>query len=164
MPEQHTILGGKVHVYKRQLAAFGSAQAISQAKIGGPARRKRASPRPRKSPRTGTYSFAELRAGEIKGEKTFREVSEHYLREYDIITQGQRNKRYGDGQHWRSKVHLVPFFGNLGISEITAGEIQEDPRRSTNTEFIGTKKQLRNAVSHRATAPRIRKSSRCARP
>jgi hypothetical protein len=66
-----------------------------------------------------------LRAGEIKNEKTFREVSEHYLREYDIITQGQRNKRYVDGQHWRSSVHLIPFFGNLGISEVTAGNIQE---------------------------------------
>jgi hypothetical protein len=59
-----------------------------------------------------------LRAGEIKNEKTFREVSEHYLREYDIITQGERNKRYVDGQHWRSSDHLVPFLGNLGISEI----------------------------------------------
>ena len=26
--------------------------------------------------------------------------------------------RAGDGQHWRSSDHLVPFFGNLGISEI----------------------------------------------
>jgi hypothetical protein len=66
-----------------------------------------------------------LRSGEIKSEKTFREVSAHYLREYDIITQGQRNQRYVDGQHWRSSLHLVPFFGNLGISEITAGKIQE---------------------------------------
>ena len=30
-----------------------------------------------------------LRSGEIKREKTFREVSEHYLREYDIMTQVQ---------------------------------------------------------------------------
>jgi hypothetical protein len=43
----------------------------------------------------------------------------------DIMTQGQRNQRYVDGQRWRSSVHLVPFFGNLGISEITAGKIQE---------------------------------------
>jgi hypothetical protein len=32
-----------------------------------------------------------LRAGEIKSEKTFRDVSERYLHEYDIITQGQRS-------------------------------------------------------------------------
>jgi hypothetical protein len=41
-----------------QTAACGSAQAISRAKIAAPAPKKRASPRPRKSRRTGTYSFA----------------------------------------------------------------------------------------------------------
>jgi hypothetical protein len=66
-----------------------------------------------------------LRNGEIKTEKTFREASEQYLREYDIITQEQRSKKYVDDQHWRSRLHLVPFFGNLGLSEITAGKIQE---------------------------------------
>jgi hypothetical protein len=66
-----------------------------------------------------------LRSGEIKSEKTFREVPEHDRHEYDIITPGQRNQQCVNGQHWRSSVHLVPFFGNLGISEITAGKIQE---------------------------------------
>jgi len=47
------------------------------------------------------------------------------LREYDIITQGQRSKIYVKGQHWRSTVHLVPFFGHLGLSEITAGKVQD---------------------------------------
>ena len=41
------------------------------------------------------------------------------------MTQGQRNKHYVGGKHWRSSVHLVPFFGNMGISEITAGKIVE---------------------------------------
>src|SRR5215469_15420162 len=76
-------------------AAFGSAPAISPAKIGGPARRKRASLRPRKSPRTGTCSFAESSAmGTSRAKRPFRQVSEHYLRDYDIMTQGQRNKKY----------------------------------------------------------------------
>lgn len=43
--------------------------------------------------------------------------------------QGQRNKRYVEGQHWRSKERLVPSFGGLGISEITAGK---DPGISTS--------------------------------
>jgi hypothetical protein len=50
-----------------------------------------------------------LRDGEIKSEKTFRQVSEHYLREYDIMTQGQRNKKYVDDQHWRCRIHLVAY-------------------------------------------------------
>ncbi len=33
-----------------------------------------------------------LRSGEIKTEKTFRHASEQFLREYDIITQGERSK------------------------------------------------------------------------
>jgi len=41
------------------------------------------------------------------------------------MTQGQRNQKYVEGQHWRAEGRLVPFFGNLGISEITAGKIQE---------------------------------------
>jgi hypothetical protein len=44
-----------------------------------------------------------LRSGEIKTDKTFREASGHYLREHNIITQGQRSKIYIKGQHWRSK-------------------------------------------------------------
>jgi hypothetical protein len=40
---------------------------------------------------------------------------------------------------------------------------QRSPQeRSRNMEFTDTKKQLRNPASHRATAPCIRKSSRCA--
>jgi hypothetical protein len=52
-------------------------------------------------------------------------VSEQYLHEFDIMTQGQRNQKYVEGQHWRSERRLISFFGNLGISEITAGKIQE---------------------------------------
>ena len=36
-----------------------------------------------------------------------REVSEQYLREYEIITQGERNKQHVNGQHWWSRIHLV---------------------------------------------------------
>ena len=75
-----------------------------------------------------------LRTGEIKTEKTFREASEQFLREYDIITQGQRSKVYVDGQHWRSRVHLVPFFGDMGLSEITPGQ-------SRNTASTAAKKR-----------------------
>jgi hypothetical protein len=105
-----------------------------------------------------------LRSGEIKSEKTFREVSEQYLREYDIITQGQRNKRYVNGQHWRSRVHLVAFFGNLDISEITAGKIQEyrihrhqqaiaergkPPGHSTmHQEMVTLRQTLKTALCH----------------
>jgi integrase len=42
-----------------------------------------------------------------------------------VITEGQRNKRYVACQHWRSEMHLLPFFGNMGLSEITGGTVQD---------------------------------------
>src|ERR1700730_10687434 len=93
-----------------------------------------------------------------------REASEQYLREYDIITQGQRSKVYVDRQHWRSRVHLVPLFGHMGLSEITAGKVQEyrihrleeamakrgkAPARNTTHQVIVTLRQtLKTAVRH----------------
>jgi integrase len=122
----HTILGGKVHIYKRPNSTCWQTSSY----LGGKNRRT--------STKEESLSIAKeiaedwylqlrgkLRNGEIKTEKTFREASEQFLREYDLITQGERSKVYVDGQHWRSRVHLVPFFGHMGLSEITAGKVQE---------------------------------------
>jgi len=126
MAEQYTILGGKVHVYKRPNSSHWQCSSY----FAGKNRRTST----KEDSLSKAKDFAEdwylqlrgkLRSGEIKTEKTFREASELYLREYDIITQGQRSKDYVKGQHWRSTVHLVPFFGHMGLSEITAGKVQE---------------------------------------
>lgn len=126
MAEQYTIMGGKVHVYKRPNSRCWQ----SSSYLGGKNRRtstKEESLSKAKEIAEDWYLQlrGKLRSGEIKTEKTFREASEQYLREYDIITQGERNKDYVKGQHWRSTVHLVPFFGHLGLSEVTSGKIQE---------------------------------------
>ena len=126
MAEQFDILGGKVHVYKRPNSSLWQCSSY----LAGKNRRTST----KEESLAKAKEFAEdwylqlrgkLRSGEIKTEKTFREASEQYLREYDIITQGQRSQVYVKGQHWRSSVHLVPFFGDMGLSEITAGKVQE---------------------------------------
>ncbi len=126
MPEQFTIMGGKVHVYKRPNSSHWQCSSY----FAGKNRRtstKEDSLSKAKAVAEDWYLQlrGKLRSGEIKTEKTFREASEQYLREYDIITQGQRSKVYVACQHWRSQVHLVPFFGRLGLSEITAGKVQD---------------------------------------
>ncbi len=126
MNEHHTILGGKVHVYKRP----NSPRWQCATYLGGKNRRtttKEASLSKAKEIAEDWYLQlrGKLRNGEIKTEKTFAEASEQFLREYDVITRGERSKVYVDGQHWRSRVHLVPFFGHMGLSEITAGTVQE---------------------------------------
>jgi len=165
MPEHHLILGDKVHIYKRPNSSLWQCSTY----FAGKNRRT--------STKEGSLSKAKeiaedwylrlrgkLRAGEIKSEKTFREISDHYLHEYELMTQGQRNKKYVEGQHWRCRLYLVPFFGNLGISEITAGKIQEyrihrhkeaiakrgkPPGRSTTHQEIVTLRQvLKTALRH----------------
>ena len=163
MAEQHTILGGKVHVYKRPNS--GCWQCSSY--LGGKNRRtstKEESLSKAKEIAEDWYLQlrGKLRTGEIKTEKTFREASEQFLREYDIITQGQRSKDYLKGQHWRSRVHLVPFFGHMGLSEITAGKVQEyrihrleeamakrgkaPARNTTHQEIVTLRQTLKAAI------------------
>jgi len=165
MPEQHTILGGKVYVYKRPNSSLWQCSSYFAGKNRRTSTKEDSLSKAKEIAEDWYLQLrGKLRAGEIKSEKTFREVSEQYLHEYDIITQGQRNKRYVDGQHWRSSVHLIPFFGNLGISEITAGKIQEyrihrhqeaitkrgkPPGRSTiHQEIVTLRQTLKTALRH----------------
>jgi hypothetical protein len=124
MPEHHTIFGSKVHVYKRP---NGSLWRCSSYFAG---ENRRASTKEESLSKAKEIAEdwylqlrGRLRGGEIKSEKTFREMSEHYLREFDIITPGQRNKRYVEGQHWRSK-GPSSFFRESGHLR---GHLRKDP-------------------------------------
>jgi integrase len=126
MPEQYTILCGKVHVYKRPNSSHWQCSSYFAGKNRRTSTKEDSLSKAKEIAEDWYLQLrGKLRSGEIKTEKTFREASDQYLREYDIITQGQRSKDYVKGQHWRSTVHLVPFFGHLGLSEITAGKVQD---------------------------------------
>ncbi|CAN5179511.1 hypothetical protein BH10PSE4_BH10PSE4_21740 [soil metagenome] len=46
------------------------------------------------------------------------------MREFALLTQGDRSDKYVDRKFGIIRVHLVPFFGKLGVAEITSGRIQ----------------------------------------
>ncbi len=58
-------------------------------------------------------------------EKTFREIADQFMKEYSIITEGQRSPRWVEGHAIRLRVHLLPFFGDLPISAVSSGKVQE---------------------------------------
>jgi integrase len=88
------------------------------------------------------------RAGILKTEKTFEETATQFLKEYEIITEGQRSPRWVEGHGIRLRVHLLPFFGPSGISEITPGKVQEyRMHRMTSRLDKKTGKPLRPARS-----------------
>jgi integrase len=166
MPESHTILGGKVHVYRRD----NSSRWQCATYLAGKNRRVST----KEDSLSKAKDFAEdwylqlrgkARNGEITSEKTFRDAAAQFEREYQIITEGQRNAQYVKGHSTRLRLHLVPFFGNMGLSEITPGQIQEyrihrheetvkergkPPARNTMHQEIGVLRQtLKAAVRHR---------------
>jgi integrase len=165
MPEQYTILGGKVHVYKRPNSSLWQCSSYFAGKNRRTSTKEESLSKAKEIAEDWYLQLrGKLRSGEIKTEKTFREASELFLREYDIITQGQRSKDYLKGQHWRSAVHLVPFFGHLGLSEITAGKIQDyrihrheeamakrgkPPAHNTmHQEIVALRQTLKTAIRH----------------
>lgn len=126
MSEHHTILGGKVHVYRRPNSS--SWQCASY--LAGKNRRtttKEDSLSKAKEVAEDWYLHlrGKLRDGELKSGKLFREAGKLYLREFDIITQGERSPTYARGQHARTDGHLIPFFGNMVLPEITSGKVNE---------------------------------------
>jgi integrase len=157
-----TILEGKVHLYRRGDTWHCAAS------VGKKQHRKS----------TGADELAEakilaedwylglrgkLKAGILKTEKSFAEAAKQFEAEYGVITEGQRSKKWIEGHSIRLRLHLIPFFGKMGLSEISAGTVQQFrvhristsktgkmPARSTLHDEVGTLRQvLKTAIRHR---------------
>src|SRR5712692_1148572 len=116
----HELMGGKLHVYKRENSAYWQCSTY----LGG--RNQRVSTKEESLAQAKDFAedwFLELKGkhkrGEIKGGKTFRHAAEQFVREYEIITHGQRNAQYVKEHGRRLENHLLPFFGDMALSEIT---------------------------------------------
>jgi integrase len=122
----HTILGGKVHVYKRPNSSYWQCSSY----LAGRNRRtstKHESLQLAKEFAEDWYLTLrdKNRQGALLSEKTFKQAAAQFEREYEIITEGQRSPRWVEGHKARLRLHLIPFFGPMGLSQITAGKVQE---------------------------------------
>ncbi len=123
---RHEILGGKVHVYKRDQTR----QWHCSASING--RQLRTTTKQESLEQAKDFAedwYLELRGklkrGELKSGKTFAEAAERFLREYEVITRGQRSPLMVEQYECKLRVHLLPFFGKKWLSEITPALVQE---------------------------------------
>jgi integrase len=161
----HELMGGKLHVYKRENGSHWQCSTY----LGG--RNHRVSTKEEGLAQAKDFAedwYLELKGkhkrGEIRAGKTFKQAADQFLREYDIITEGHRNRQYVEGHHRRLLIHLLPFFGHMTLSEITAGQLQEyrihrrekavatrgkPPARNTMHQEIVTLRQvLKTALRH----------------
>lgn len=157
---KHTLMGGKLHVYRRENSGLWQCSTYLAGKNH------------RVSTKTDSLAHAkdfaqdwylELhgkhRRGEVKAEKTFKTAAAVFEREYEIITDGERSPAYVRGHKDRIRLHLNPFFGSYGLSEITPGLVQEyrihrrqsarPPARTTlHHELVTLRQVLKTAIRH----------------
>jgi len=159
----HVILGGKVRLYQRPNSSYWQCSTFLEGK-------KR-----RTSTKTDSLAhardFAEdwyltLRGknmrGELSNEHTFKQASDQFIREYEVITEGERSAKWVRGHKDRLRLHLLPFFGQMSLSQIIAGKVQEyrihrietsktgkPPARSTiHDEIVTLRQVLKTAIRH----------------
>lgn len=125
MEKNHQILGGDVQLFKRPNSRFWYAQAT----VGK---------RRRLSTKKETLKLAEdvardwylglqgkAAAGLLKSEPTFAAAAKKFMAEYETVTKGRRSEKWTGGHEARVRLHLLPFFGKMGLSEITPGAVQD---------------------------------------
>jgi len=158
-------MGGKLHVYKRENSTCWQCSTYLAGK------NRRVSTKEESLSKAKDFAedwYLELhgkhKRGEVRNEKTFKIAAKQFEREFEMITEGQRSSAYVDGVKLRIKVNLIPFFGDMGLSEITPGQVQEyrihrreqaiekrgkPPARSTmHQEIVALRQVLKTAVRH----------------
>ena len=63
--------------------------------------------------------------GELPNDRTFEFAAEKFLLEFEADTMGSRNPKCLKNHQNHVRLHLSPFFGKYGLSEITTTRIQE---------------------------------------
>ena len=119
-------MGGKLHVYRRENSTNWQCSTYLAGKNWRVSTKEDSLARAKE---VAEDWYLTLRgkhlAGALKGGRTFRNAAEQFLREYEIITVGERSPKYVATIQIRLRVHLLPFFGDKVLSEITPGLVQE---------------------------------------
>lgn len=170
MTARHEILGGKVQLYKRDGRFWQCAASVGNKQFRATTKREEL----RQAEDVAEDWYLELRGKFKRGdlgqlvkanhEKTFADAAEQFIREFPIMTEGQRNEQYVEGHIRRIRKYLIPFFGDKGLSQVTSGLIQEyrihrmetakaehgkPPARSTmHHEAVALRQVLKSAVRH----------------
>jgi len=108
--EKHTILEGKVHVYKRERSRYWQCSAYLAGKNRRASTKKEHLPDAKQF--AGEWYFGLLgkhRGGELKDGHNFMKAAEAFMKEYPIMTEGQRSPGYVRDHMGRIRIHLQPF-------------------------------------------------------
>lgn len=154
----HDILGGKVHVYRRENSKFWQCSTFLKGKNHRMSTKEESLVHAKQVAEDWYLELrGQSRAGLLKPrEITFAKVAQQFQKEYSVITLGERSPKWVAGYEIRLRLHLLPFFGQMGISQVTAGRIQEyrvmrggeTARQTINGKVIGKVKPPSRSTIH----------------
>jgi len=75
--------------------------------------------------RGGHPDIVDRRRRPIASGPTFKEAADAFMKEFVVSVQGERNENYARSNQLKIDLHLMPFFGKMAVSEITAGTVQD---------------------------------------
>ncbi len=124
--EKHTILGGKVHVYRRENSPFWQCSSYMNGK------NRKASTKEESLQIAKDFAenwYLTLRGKQARRElpngRTFAFAAEKFLIEFEADTLGQRNPKCLKNHQNHERLHLAPFFGLMALSGISTTTIQD---------------------------------------
>ena len=124
--EIHRILGDKVRIYRRVDGGTWHCSTYLKSKEWRKSTKEKSLA---KAKDVATDWYMDLTArdhyGELKTGKTFAEVAKVFEKEYEATTRGHRSPKWVQGHKDRIRLHLLPYFGDRIVSEITSGAAQE---------------------------------------
>jgi len=126
MTEHHDLMGGQLHIYRRENSRYWQCSTYLKGKNWRISTKEESLGHAKDFAEDWYLGLkGKHRSGELKFGKTFKQAADQFLREYEIITAGERSAAYVETLRMRLQVHLLPFFGNKVLSEITPGLVQE---------------------------------------
>ena len=112
---KHTILGGKVQVYQRE-SRFWQCSTFMQGKNHRTTTKEESLSQAKEFAEDWYLTlYGKQRAGELITGHAFAHAAEAFQMEYEVITEGQRSAKWVEGHKARIRLHLMPFFGKMGL-------------------------------------------------
>jgi integrase len=126
MAENHELMDGRLHVYKRDRSRYWQCSAFFRGRNHRHSTKEESLSHAKELAEDWYFELrGKARAGLLKTGRTFKQAADYFMAEYLILIEGERSPRYVATYEWKLRVHLLPFFGSKVLSEITPGLVQQ---------------------------------------
>ena len=144
--EIHRTLGDKVRIYRRREGGAWHCSTFLKGKEWRQSTKEKSLARAKDVAEDWYLELcAKDRFGELRSGKTFAQAAKRFEEEYEAVTHGHRSPKWVQGHKDRIRLHLLPFFGNKFVSEITSGAAQDyrvhrmtEPKKGDQSPSKGT--------------------------